>query len=154
MVAGRQPAPRSSWLWPLTTAALAIVSAALSWQLYARGEPTVIERLRIVERMETKPKAELRSRTEHLDKPHKANVEATYVRSTQTVPRDNYLRRRELALTFGMDALTVPVAFRTPDAADESSYRQLKSTYTESSSFGDEQNSEEDPTSRHLGDKS
>ena len=166
MLASRQPASRNSWLWPLTTAAMAIVSAGLSWQLYVRGEPTVIERVRIVEQSETEVEAETPSDVKHMEEPRPANVERTYVNSSSKIPHDNYLLRRELALTFGMDALTVPVAFRSPHTADTSSYRELRSTYTESPtmapisdapiSSGSEQEDAADPTNndRSLGDKS
>lgn len=156
MLAKTRPSSRASWLWPLTTAAMTIISAGLSWQLYVRGEPSVVERVRIVERSVPTREAETPPDSEPVDNLRSVYADTTYVRDAPMIPRDHYLLRRELALTVGMDALTVPVAFHAQEPIDVSSYRELRSTYTESSSRGGENRTEEESmsNSRYLGDKS
>jgi len=135
---------------------MTILSAGLGWQLYTRGEQSVIERVKIVERSEAAPEAATPLELEHSDEPRAMVADTAYVRATPPIPRDHYLRRRELALTVGMDAFTAPVAFRAQEAADVSSYRELRSTYTESSSLGGEKKSEQESmsNSRFLGERS
>lgn len=137
--ASRQKALPSSWLWPLTTAAMALVSTGLCWQLYTQPEPQVVERVRIVERSVEAKDVEATFDREPVEKSPVVDAARILPSPTSDLPRDHYLLRRELALTLGMDALTVPVAIRLPDAADESSYRQLRSTYTDPSSVNIEQ---------------
>lgn len=123
---------------------MTILSAGLSWQLYARGGPGTAERVRIVERAEATLETSVPRDPEPTVELLPVHPDTAYVRNAPALPRDHYIRRRELALTVGMDAVTVPVAFRATEAAGASSYRELRSTYTEPSSRGGEKGSQDE----------
>lgn len=97
---------QSSRAWPLSTAALAVCAAALGVALVIRPAPEekIIYRDRFVTRpAESQPIAPVTP----LDSPDLPTVAADSIeaRSFSVLPRNNYLRSRDVAFRLGLDAL-------------------------------------------------
>ena len=106
---GREPAEvtahstRNNWFWPASTAALAATSLALAVALAVQPDPP--ERIVYLVRPATNPAST----------PAPVPRELPHVTSTlqsrsapAELPANNYLRSREVALRFGLDALGSP----------------------------------------------
>lgn len=120
-----------SWLWPLSTALLAVVSVGLSWQLHNVGEPQIVERIRYVP-----------TQTEMLvDKDAREYEADSFVLTSHSggssldrgqdssVERNHYVQQRRLALSMGLDALGDPQTQSVVDFGGISTYRDLKTNY-------------------------
>src|SRR5262249_17280019 len=100
------PKPAAQWFWPASTAVLAATSLALALRLLV--QPTAGPEIVFVER----PAA--------IDTPLQKNEKATNAamasasastsKADSSLPTDNYLRTREVALRMGLDAIGEPRA--------------------------------------------
>ncbi len=148
----RSTAGKVAWLWPLSTVAMTLVSLGLTCQLYVQAEPTVIERVQIVEREKTaEPTFVTVDHQLTTNDQHSLENEMP-----QPLGPSHYLRYRELALATGMDAWSTPIAGDSFESNVGASYRDMRVTYTTltSTEATDDTASEATKDESDLGDKS
>jgi len=98
--------PGAQWFWPASTAALAATSLALAFALFVR--PVAGPQIVYVERpaaIDTSP-----HKSEKATNATIASVSAWTSKTDLTLPSDNYVRTREVALRMGLDAIGAPRA--------------------------------------------
>lgn len=122
---------RLNWLWPITTALLAVVTVGLSWQLYNTDEPQVVQRIKYVQVPTVVVVDGDASGDESEQIVLTSHNRGSYLDGSRdsSLGRNHYVRQRSLALRMGLDALGEPQADGDLGLGGLPSYRELKTAY-------------------------
>lgn len=107
----------SSWLWPAAAMTLGATSLALLMALFVRPETQIVYRDREV--LVEQPQVPMQSQTTPVAETGTIPITlAVAQRSPASIPTNNYVRTREVALRMGLDALGGPSREGAADVDD------------------------------------